>query len=168
MHRFNTFLLVGLFATFAYVWVYIVVVQISPGYIDIGEAVFTLLFFPLLLFGGYAVEKCNPVVRNYDSELEYNRRLMCKQYIQNAARQHGTFYVLDLVTGSADPLADTKEATLLREHYKIYLGVDDLKTVSIDELLDAIDATCPVSRLKHRRGASNLNSLSDKPFVKIH
>jgi solute carrier family 8 (sodium/calcium exchanger) len=81
MHRFNTFLLTGFFSVFAYLWVYIVVVQISPGYVDMGEAVFTLLFFPLLLFFGYTVEKCNPIDRDYNAELEYNRRLMCKQYI---------------------------------------------------------------------------------------
>jgi hypothetical protein len=73
-----------------------------------------------------------------------------------------------LVTGSACPKADHTEAELLREHYRIYLGLDDLKSVGMDELLDAIDASCPVSRLKHRRGASNLNSLSDKPFIRIH
>jgi solute carrier family 8 (sodium/calcium exchanger) len=78
MHRFNTFLLIGIFSIFAYLWVYIVVVQISPGYIDIGEAFFTLLFFPLLLFFGYVVEKCNPIKRDFNEELEYNRRLMCK------------------------------------------------------------------------------------------
>ena len=95
MKRFNTFLLTGMFSTFAYVWVYIVVVQVSPGYIDLGEAFMTLLFYPLLLFCGIVVERCNPIKREWKEEIEYNRRLMCKQYIQNAAAQHGTFYVLD-------------------------------------------------------------------------
>ena len=57
---------------------------------------------------------------------------------------------------------------MLREHYRVYLGVDDLSKIEIDELLDVIDPTCPISRLHYRKGASNLGSLSDKPFAKIN
>jgi hypothetical protein len=57
---------------------------------------------------------------------------------------------------------------LLREYYKVYFKVDDLKNVSLEELLDVIDPRTPISRLRFRKGASNLGALSDKPFAKIH
>ena len=68
----------GIFSIFAYVWAYIVIIQISPGYIEISEAVVTVLFYPLLLLCGYGLEKCNPVSKTYEEALKYNRRLMCR------------------------------------------------------------------------------------------
>jgi solute carrier family 8 (sodium/calcium exchanger) len=78
MKRFNIFIMTGIFSIFAYVWAYIVIVQISPGYIEISEAVVTVLFYPLLLLCGYGLEKCNPVSKTYEEALKYNRRLMCR------------------------------------------------------------------------------------------
>jgi len=45
----NVFLLMAAFAAFAYVWLFLVLVVISPGEIDLAEAMVTLMFYPALL-----------------------------------------------------------------------------------------------------------------------
>ena len=46
------------FGTFAYIWLYIVICVNTPYYIDIGEAVMTLLFYLMLVMSVYATERC--------------------------------------------------------------------------------------------------------------
>merc|ERR1712224_859176 len=43
---FPVFLITSFFAVFAYIWVWIVMVGVSPNVIEVWEAVLTLLFFP--------------------------------------------------------------------------------------------------------------------------
>jgi len=54
----STFIVTALFASFAYVWLFLVLVVFSPAYIEFWEAMTTLLFYPLLLFFVWATEKC--------------------------------------------------------------------------------------------------------------
>jgi len=139
----NVFLVMAAFATFAYVWLFLVLVVISPGEIDFAEAMVTLMFYPALLVAAWFSEYLSPEERDEQEELEHNRRLVCKQNIVDAADAQGSFAVIDLVTGTSDSI----EAEQLRADFKIYLGVDDLSTVTVDELLNVIDPECPVARL---------------------
>ncbi|XP_064478601.1 sodium/calcium exchanger Calx-like [Ornithodoros turicata] len=45
------------FSVFAYVWLLVVLVGITPGVVDVWEAVVTLLFFPLLVGLAYAADR---------------------------------------------------------------------------------------------------------------
>lgn len=141
--KMNVFLVMAAFAAFAYIWLFLVLVVISPGEIDFAEAMVTLMFYPALLVAAWFSEYLSPDARDEQEELEYNRRLVCKQNIVDAAEAHGSFYVVNLVTGTSDSM----EAEQLRADFKIYLGVDDLSTVSNDDLLNVIDPECPVARL---------------------
>jgi len=148
----NVFLVMAAFAAFAYVWLFLVLVVISPGEIDFAEAMVTLMFYPALLVAAWFSEYLSPEERDEQEELEHNRRLVCKQNIVDAADAQGSFYVVDLVTGASDSF----EAETLRADFKIVLGVDDLSTVTVDDLLNVIDPECPVARLTLRKASKKV------------
>lgn len=53
----TVFFITGFSAVFAYIWLIIVLVLITPNYVDIWEAVITLLFFPMLVIIAYIADK---------------------------------------------------------------------------------------------------------------
>lgn len=60
------------FSMFAYIWLIIVLLLISPGVIEIWEATITLLLFPLLILAAYLVDKkvCRRKSNKTASEVE--------------------------------------------------------------------------------------------------
>ena len=58
--RFNSFLITAVFATFAYVWAWIVLCINTPGNISFTEAILTLIFYGLLLCGIFVIERITP------------------------------------------------------------------------------------------------------------
>ena len=53
----NVFCITAFFSVFAYVWLLIVLKGPSPNYVDLWEAILTLLFFPLLVIVAYLADK---------------------------------------------------------------------------------------------------------------
>jgi solute carrier family 8 (sodium/calcium exchanger) len=51
------FLTTAAWSVFAYLWLFIVLVVISPNVVDLWEAVITLLSFPVLVLHSYMAEK---------------------------------------------------------------------------------------------------------------
>jgi Ca2+/Na+ antiporter len=80
--------------------------------------------------------------------------LICKQNIVDVAEAQGSFYVIDLVSGTSASI----EAEQLRADFKIFLGVEDLSTVTVDELLNVIDPECPVARLALNKSSKMISS----------
>lgn len=61
LFNFNAFVITALFATFAFVWIFIIVQVITPGYIELWEACVTLACYPVLVFILYLNETfCGP------------------------------------------------------------------------------------------------------------
>ncbi|XP_076460202.1 sodium/calcium exchanger 1-like [Babylonia areolata] len=54
---FKVFIVTAFSSVFAYVWLLIVLVVITPDYVDVWEAVVTFLFFPLLVVIAYITDK---------------------------------------------------------------------------------------------------------------
>ncbi|KAL8609363.1 hypothetical protein ACOMHN_008157 [Nucella lapillus] len=54
---FKVFLVTAIFSVFAYLWLLIVLVVITPDYVDLWEAIITFLFFPLLVVIAYMTDK---------------------------------------------------------------------------------------------------------------
>lgn len=80
----SAFLMTFAFATFAFVWLFMVLIVFSPAYIEFWEAMTTLAFYPLLLFLVWATDKCSP--RETEAEqIESNRRVICKQSLCDLA-----------------------------------------------------------------------------------
>lgn len=57
--KMNVFLVTAAFACFAYVWLFVVLVVITPGYVTLTEALVTLAFYPILLTFAWVTEKCS-------------------------------------------------------------------------------------------------------------
>ncbi|KAJ8319595.1 hypothetical protein KUTeg_002853 [Tegillarca granosa] len=57
IHIFRVFVLTAVFSVLAYVWLIIVLVVITPDYIDLWEAVVTFLLFPFLVVLAYLLDK---------------------------------------------------------------------------------------------------------------
>ena len=55
--KFKVFLVTAVFSTLAYLWILVVLVAITPDYIDVWEAVLTFLFFPILVLIAYIIDK---------------------------------------------------------------------------------------------------------------
>jgi solute carrier family 8 (sodium/calcium exchanger) len=53
----KVFAVTAFFSVFAYVWLLIVLLLITPDYVDLWEAILTLLFFPILVIVAYLVDK---------------------------------------------------------------------------------------------------------------
>ena len=115
----NAFIVTAAFATFAFVWLFLVLVVFSPAYIEFWEAVTTLAFYPLLLFVVWATEKCSPEGSEAE-QLESNRRVVCKQSLRDMAEAKGKMYVMDAVTNNSGAPEDVGR---VQEYFKICLGV---------------------------------------------
>merc|ERR1719495_1947398 len=55
--NFTVFCVTAVFSVFAYIWLLIVLVAISPNVVEVWEAVVTFLFFPVLVLVAYAADK---------------------------------------------------------------------------------------------------------------
>lgn len=77
--NFKVFLTTAAWSAFAYLWLYVVLVLISPNEVTIWEAVITLLSFPILVVNSYMAEKNFFFkVKEKDVEEEQNLSEMCK------------------------------------------------------------------------------------------
>ena len=48
----------AVFSLFAYVWLVVILVCISPEVVEVWEAILTFIFFPVLVLLAYATDKC--------------------------------------------------------------------------------------------------------------
>lgn len=147
--RLNLFVATAAFATFAYVWVFLVLVVFSPAYIEFWEALLTLLFYPVLLMLVWTAEQCAAGNACEAEELEKNRRLICRQSLQSLADINGKMFVIDAATGRSDS-ADPHEIDRVQGYYQICLGVDNLSNTGVDELLQVLQPESSVERLLYR------------------
>ena len=53
----GVFIATALFSTWAYIWFFLVLVVISPGYVEIWEAIVTLGFMVILIVVAYSCDK---------------------------------------------------------------------------------------------------------------
>jgi solute carrier family 8 (sodium/calcium exchanger) len=67
---YNVFVVTAAFATFAYVWIFLILVVFSPAYIEFWEATMTLSFYPILLTLIWMTEKCSDQKWSESEELE--------------------------------------------------------------------------------------------------
>jgi solute carrier family 8 (sodium/calcium exchanger) len=51
-----SFLITFFFSCFAYVWMFVVLYIVSPAEVTLGEAVMTLLFYPIMVVAVWVVE----------------------------------------------------------------------------------------------------------------
>lgn len=57
IHSIKVFAVTAIFSVLAYVWLALILIVITPDFIDLWEAVVTLLFFPMLVIIAYMADK---------------------------------------------------------------------------------------------------------------
>jgi solute carrier family 8 (sodium/calcium exchanger) len=76
--NFKVFLTTAAYASFAYIWLFLVLVVITPNQVTLWEAIVTLLCFPLLVVNSYMAEK-NFFLKTSDVEEEVKQLVdLCK------------------------------------------------------------------------------------------
>ncbi len=55
--KFKVFLVTAVFSLVAYLWILVVLVAITPDYVDVWEAIVTFIFFPIMVVIAYMVDK---------------------------------------------------------------------------------------------------------------
>lgn len=79
--NYKVFVVTALWSVFAYSWLYLVLVVISPNVVSLWEAILTLLFFPLVVLNSYAAEKdfwMPKFFKSADDNIEMNINDMSK------------------------------------------------------------------------------------------
>ena len=64
----QVFLVTAIFSVFAYLWLLVVLVVITPDFVDLWEAIITFLFFPFLVVIAYMTDK-DYCVKKEDKEI---------------------------------------------------------------------------------------------------
>ena len=70
----QVFAITATFCVFAYLWLIIILVVITPDFVDLWEAMVTLLFFPLLVLLAYMADKefcCTKTQGQEEDETEF-------------------------------------------------------------------------------------------------
>ena len=79
--RTGIFAVLALFSTFAYLWLLTVVRYISPGNVQFSEAIFTLLFYPLMLLLVWLTDMCTKDRIPQEEIDAKNKRYLCKHLL---------------------------------------------------------------------------------------
>ena len=70
-------------ASFAYIWMYIVLVVITPNEVTLWEALLTLAFFPIMVINSYMAEK-NFFLKEKNGEKEVKQLFdLCKKLVKS-------------------------------------------------------------------------------------
>jgi len=113
--EFPVFCITAFFSVFAYIWMWIVMVGISPNRLEIWEAVVTLLMFPILVVLAYIADKkffglCGAKGEKSDDETElYNLNLLDEEVL----RQHHPDFIDYMKEIASNPNISDEEAAKL-------------------------------------------------------
>lgn len=127
----GVFMTTAFFSVFAYIWMWLCIEIMSPGYIELWEALFTLACTFILLFSAYGMDRCKNRSREKSGvqedddeegsgdegdEEEILARKMAKSALRIIAKQKGDRYVIECVTGGTK--VDADEKSQVQEHFK--------------------------------------------------
>jgi len=101
----NVFACTSFFAVFAYIWLYLVIEVITPGVVDIWEAIVTFLFFPLIVLLAFAADK-NFWRKQMDLDGDWNQM----QNVFNKQQSGSEEDVRHIIEMGKKQLKDPKEA----------------------------------------------------------
>jgi solute carrier family 8 (sodium/calcium exchanger) len=105
----GVFITTSFFSVFAYIWMWLCLEIISPGVIEMWEAIFTLVCTGILLLSAYGMDRCRRRGKadeedddeegSGDDEEDELARKMAKSALRILARKKGDRYVIECVTG---------------------------------------------------------------------
>ena len=96
----GVFITTAVFSTWAYVWFFLVLVVISPGYVELWEACLTLAFMLILCIIAYSCDVCHSKGENKEEKRYQEKRMASKAAIRILATKFGTKAMLEVGQGN--------------------------------------------------------------------
>lgn len=104
----RVFFVTAAWSIFAYIWLYLILAQISPGIVTVSEGLITFMFFPLIVWMAYVAD----------------RRLLVYKYLNKGFRvnERGVMVQMESMDETPKPRSDSvmleNGTELLSEDYK--------------------------------------------------
>lgn len=163
----GVFATTAIFSSWAYVWFFLVLVVISPGYVELWEACVTLGFMLALCLIAFTCDKCHTSGESKAEKRFEEKRLVAKTAIRILQTKFGTKAILEVGQGNKPILArnvvmSDADIDNINTYFSILLTNDlmklddpenmsDPKEASVDELLDCLASDNAVERIAYRR-----------------
>lgn len=177
----GVFATTAIFSSWAYVWFFLVLVVISPGYVELWEACVTLGFMAALCLIAFSCDKCHSSGESKEEKRMEEKRLVAKTAIRLLQKKFGTKALLEVGQGIKPTLArnvvmSDADIDNINQNYSILLTKDltqladpenwnDPKEASVDELLDCLGSDNAVERIAYRREVAGAGN---KDFLKLN
>ena len=97
----GVFLTTAIFSSWAYAWFFLVLVVISPGYVEIWEACVTLGFMLLLVIIAYSCDVCHGKGENIEERRREEKRKAAKAAIRILTKKFGVKAMLEVGQGNS-------------------------------------------------------------------
>ena len=174
----GVFITTAIASTFAYIWFFLTLVVISPGVVELWEAILTLGFMLILVALAYGCDKLHESGETESEKREAEKRKVTKAAIRNLSKRFGIRTLIEVGQGERRPdkLAKPNQPDITDEEIKmtvdyftILLTEDPAdpkgpEDASIDELLECLASDNAVERIMYRK---EVNVGNNKSFLKI-
>lgn len=171
----GVFLTTAIFSSWAYAWFFLVLVVISPGYVEIWEACVTLGFMLLLVIIAYSCDVCHSKGESIEERRREEKRKATKAAIRILTKKFGVKTMLEVGQGNnVEPNRDLPTPTIgdidnINNYFTTLLTVDPKEPVkptdvSINQLLDCLQPDNAVERIMYRK---EVGGNKTKDFLKL-
>ena len=157
----GVFFTTAIFSTWAYVWFFLCLVVISPGYVELWEALVTLGFMLILCIIAYSCDVCHTKGEDKEERRFQEQRKVAKAGIRIFDRRLGKKVMLEIGQGITPELGkgshlSEDDIDQINKYYAAILTTDPLqpidpREVSIDELLNCLSPENAVERIMYRK-----------------
>lgn len=172
----GVFITTAVAATFAYVWFFLTLVVISPGVVELWEAILTLTFMIILVGLAYGCDKFHAKGETESEKRQAEKRATTKAAIRIFAKRFGIRTMIEVGQGERNPkqmpgtqIMTDEDIKLSVEYFTTLLSEDpndpkNPEDASVDELLECLAADNAVERIMYRR---EVNVGNNKSFLKV-
>ena len=125
----GVFATTAVFSSWAYIWFFLVLVIISPGYVELWEACVTLGFMAALCIIAYSCDVCHSKGENKVEKRQQEKRMSAKAAIRILKNKFGTRAMLEVGQGNVPKLAQNvvmsdADTDNINNYYAILLTKD--------------------------------------------
>lgn len=169
----GVFITTAVFSTFAYVWFFLVLVVISPGYVELWEAIVTLAYMAVLCIIAYSCDVCHTKGESVEERKFQEKRKVAKAALRILAKKFGTKAMLEVGQGNQPDLPrnvhmSEQDVDNINSYYSTLLTTDakepiEARDVPVDELLNCLSPDNSVERIMYRKDMANVKS----EFIKL-
>ena len=168
----GVFAVTSIASVFAYVWLWLVLVQFSPNEVSRLEAWLTFSFFLILLVLAYGFDRLSArrQKKENDEEAKISFDIKCRRtHLRKVALARGDQIVIEVAQGISNEntrLIPEAERDQIIENYKIVLGKDSLKGINVNELYSTLKPESLFERFAAKK-AAGIGASSTKDFVEL-